>query len=55
MIILTCLPILGQDQKNNPPWMNIISRYKQADTPKSIWQIINSLGTCHFLNLKIHG
>ncbi len=35
---------MGQEQKNNPSWIDIISRYNQPDTRKSIWQIINSLG-----------
>jgi omega-6 fatty acid desaturase (delta-12 desaturase) len=44
MITLTCLIIMGQEQKDKQTWIDVISRYNQPDLRKSIWQIVNSLG-----------
>jgi omega-6 fatty acid desaturase (delta-12 desaturase) len=35
---------MGQESKNQPDWIKVISKYNYPDTAKSIWQIINSLG-----------
>ena len=35
---------MKNDQQTNPAWIEVISKYNQPDTKKSIWQIINSLG-----------
>lgn len=32
------------EQKNNPNWVEIVSKYNKPDVRKSIWQIVNSLG-----------
>lgn len=44
MFILTCPLIMGQENKGQSTWIEIISKYNQPDPRKSIWQIINSLG-----------
>lgn len=44
MFILTCSLIMGQENKGQSTWIEIISKYNYPDTAKSIWQIINSLG-----------
>ena len=35
---------MKNEQKANPAWIEVISKYNQPDIKKSIWQIINSLG-----------
>jgi len=35
---------MKKDQQDNPTWIEVISKYNQPDTKKSVWQIINSLG-----------
>ncbi len=35
---------MAYEQEDSRSWMEVINRYNQPDTRKSIWQIINSLG-----------
>ncbi len=35
---------MEKERKQNPAWIEVISKYNMPDTKSSIWQIINSLG-----------